>query len=263
MKLKLDENGNAVLVDGPNGTKLPIYIHDDGKEAPFDAGTTVATISRLNGEAKGHRERAEAAEGKLRAFEGIEDAEAARKALETVANLDAGKLLTAQKVEEIKVAAQQAAREQLTAAQKQHATELQTVKDENGKLTAHLHSEIIGGAFSRSKFIADKVAIPPDLLQSKFGHQLKVENGKAVAYDANGAQIFSRVRGGELADFEEAIEIIINAYPHKDQILKGEVRDGGGAGGGGGGKQKSAGKWDGNLAERTAAIASRFPNLST
>lgn len=262
MKLKLDENGNAVLVDGPNGTKLPIYIHDDNKEAPFDAGTTVATISRLNGEAKGHRERAEAAEVKLRAFEGIEDAEAARKALETVANLDAGKLLSAQKVEEIKAAAQQAAKEQLAAAQRQHATEIQTLKEENGTLTSHLHSEIIGGAFSRSKFITDKVAIPADLLQSKFGHQFKVENGKAVAYDSSGAQIFSRVRGGELADFEEAIEIVVNSYSHKDQILKGEVKDGGGAGGGGGKKQTNPGKWDGNLAERTAAVAARFPNLS-
>lgn len=261
MKLKLDENGNAVLVE-QNGVKMPVYIHDDGKEAPFDAGTTVATISRLNGEAKGHRERAEAAEGKLKAFEGIEDAEAARKALETVSNLDAGKLLTAQKVEEIKTAAQQAAKEQMAAAQKAHAIEVQTVKDENAKLTRHLHNEIIGGAFSRSKFIAEKVAIPADLLQSKFGGHFKVENGKAVAYDNDGNQIYSRVQGGNLADFEEALEIIVNAYPNKEQILKGQVKDGGGANGGGA-QQKQTGKWDGTLAERTAAVASRFPGLTT
>ncbi len=57
MKLKLDENGHVVVSDGK-----PVYVHDDGKEVAFDAVGTVATISRLNGEAKSHRERAEAAE---------------------------------------------------------------------------------------------------------------------------------------------------------------------------------------------------------
>lgn len=32
MKLKLDDNGNAVLQDGK-----PVYVHDDGKEIAFDA----------------------------------------------------------------------------------------------------------------------------------------------------------------------------------------------------------------------------------
>ena len=80
MKLKLDEAGHAVLQDGK-----PIYIHDDGKEVPFDAAGTVATITRINGEAKGHRERADAAEKALKGFDGITDPAAAIKALETVA----------------------------------------------------------------------------------------------------------------------------------------------------------------------------------
>ena len=77
MKLKLDEAGHAVLQDGK-----PIYIHDDGKEVPFDAAGTVATITRINGEAKSHRERAEAATTALKAFEGITDPAAAIKALQ-------------------------------------------------------------------------------------------------------------------------------------------------------------------------------------
>ena len=55
MKLKVDEKGNAVVVDGK-----PVYVHDDGKEIPFDALSTIATIGRLNAEAKGHREAKEA-----------------------------------------------------------------------------------------------------------------------------------------------------------------------------------------------------------
>lgn len=45
---------------------MPVYIHDDGKEAPFDAAATVAAIRARNAEAKAHRERAEAAESKLK-----------------------------------------------------------------------------------------------------------------------------------------------------------------------------------------------------
>lgn len=242
MKLKLDENGNVVLQE-VNGLKLPVYVHDDGKELPFDAAATVAKIHTLNGEAKGHRERAEAAEAALKPFRdaGIEDPAAAKVALETVANLDSGKLLTAGKVEEIKVAARKAADDQLAAAQKNHAAEVEKYKADNAKLTQTLHNELIGGSFNRSKFITDKVAIPVDMVQATFGNHFKVEDGKIVAYDKAGNKIFSRSKPGDLADFDEALETIVDGYTHKDQILKGTVRDGGGAGqGGGGGGNKAA-----------------------
>lgn len=57
MKLKLDENGHVVVSDGK-----PVYVNDEGKDIAFDVSGTVATIARLNGEAKSHRERAETAE---------------------------------------------------------------------------------------------------------------------------------------------------------------------------------------------------------
>ena len=77
MKLK------TVTIDGKvyaevDGDK-PIYIHDDGKEMPHDAPHSVATIARLNNEAKTHREAKEAAEKALKAFEGIEDPAAAKR----------------------------------------------------------------------------------------------------------------------------------------------------------------------------------------
>ena len=97
MKLKLDENGNAVLQDGK-----PVYVHEDGKEVAFDAPGTVATITRLNSEAKGHRERADNAEKAVKAFEGIDDPAAAKKALATVANLDAKTLVDAGEIEKVK-----------------------------------------------------------------------------------------------------------------------------------------------------------------
>src|SRR5674476_814050 len=99
MKLKLDDAGAVVLADGK-----PVYVHDDGKELPFDAAT-VATIARLNAEAKGHREGKERAETALKAFEGLEDPVAARKALETVKNFKDKQLVDAGEVERVKAEA--------------------------------------------------------------------------------------------------------------------------------------------------------------
>ena len=65
----------AVVQDGK-----PVYV-ENGKEIAFDAAGTRQTISRLNGEAQGHREAKEAAETKLRSFEGL-DAAAARDAID-------------------------------------------------------------------------------------------------------------------------------------------------------------------------------------
>ncbi|MBB1630305.1 DUF6651 domain-containing protein [Cupriavidus sp. UME77] len=234
MKLKIDEHGHVVVQDGK-----PVYVHDDGKEIAFDAPGTVATISRLNGEAKSHRERAEAAEGRAKLFEGIEDADAARKALETVRNIKDGELITAGKVEEIRAAAKKAAEEQVAAASKSHVEELARVKTERDTLQSTLYDERIGGSFDRSKFIAEKLAIPGDIAKAAFGKAFKIEDGKTVAYDATGNKIFSRVRPGDIADFDEALETLVENYPHRDQILKGSGASGGGASGGGssGGKR--------------------------
>ncbi|HEX2554231.1 MAG TPA: DUF6651 domain-containing protein [Microvirga sp.] len=235
MKLKTVEvNGKTYAeVDGDK----PVYVHADGKEVAFDAPATVATISRLNGEAKGHREAKEAAEAQLKAFEGIEDAEAARKALETVKNLKDGDLVTAGKVEEIKAAAKKAAEDQVAQAAKASGEKIKTLETDLEKVTGQLYSEKVGGAFSRSKFISDKVAIPADLLQAQFGNRFKVEEGKIVAYDPNGSKVYSRAKPGEIAEFDEALEILVDAYPHRDAILKGSGGNGGGSrpsGGGGG-----------------------------
>lgn len=117
-----------------------------------------------------------------------------------------------------------------------------------------LYAEKIGGSFSRSKFIADKLAVPADMVQATFGQNLKVEDGKVVAYDAQGQKIFSRARPGELADFDEAIETLVSQYPHRDHILKSSGANGGGAQNGGGNNQNTKGNFGGGKEDRVAAI---------
>lgn len=250
MKLK------TVEVDGKQYAEIqdgkPVYVEDDGKEVAFDAIGTRNTISRLNAEAKSHRERADAAEKTAKAFEGIEDAEAARKALETVANLDAKKLVDAGEIEKVKSEISKAFQSQLDEANSKAQT-----------LEQQLYGEKIGGSFARSKLIADKLAIPADLVQARFGQAFKIEEGRVVAYDQAGQKIFSRSRPGEFADFDEALETLIEQYPHKDHILKGSGANGSGAQGSpGAGQQKhDPAKLGGTKAERLEAISARFKDI--
>lgn len=259
MKLKLDDAGNAVLQDGK-----PVYVHEDGKEVAFDAPGTVATISRLNAEAKSHRVAKEDAEKKLKAFEGIEDADAAMKALETIKNLDDKKLVDAGEVDKIKAAAKAAAEEQAAAASKAHAAELSKVKGQFDALQSMYHGEKIGSAFAGSKFVGEKLAIPGDLVQAKFGTAFKVEDGKLIAYDAAGNKIYSRVKPGEVAEFDEALEVLVESYPHKDNILKGTGSTGSETQHSRkpGDVKKPSGNLGGSRDERTKAIAARFPDLA-
>jgi hypothetical protein len=224
MKLKLTPEGHAVVVDGK-----PVYVHDDGKEIPFDAVGTVARISSLNAEAKGHREAKEAAEAKLKGFDGL-DPEAARKAVETVKNIDDKKLVDAGKIEEVRAAAVKTYEDRLKAMETAHANEINSAKERATKLEAQLHGELIGGSFARSKFISDKIAIPAEFVQATFGKNFKVEDGKIAAYDNSGNRIFSRTRPGDPnVDFDEAVEILVDAHPLKASILKGSGAQGGGA----------------------------------
>lgn len=221
MKLK------TVTIEGKTYAEVqddkPVYVGTDSRDVAFDAPATIATISRLNGEAKSHREAKEAAETKLKEFEGITDPTAAKKALDTVKNLDDKQLVAAGEVEKVKAEAIKAVEEKY-----------KPVVEERDKLKGDLYGEKIGGSFARSKFISDKVAVPSDIVQARFGSNFKIEEGKVTAYDSSGNKIYSRAKPGEGADFEEALEILIDAYPHKDQILKG-------SGGSGTGKQPGNG----------------------
>lgn len=222
MKIKTVEIEGKTYAEVQDGK--PVYVGDDGKEVAFDAPGTVATISRLNGEAKSHRERAETAEKTLKGFEGIADPAAAIKAMETIKSFDDKKLIDAGEVEKVKAEAIKAVEEKY-----------KPVVEERDGLKKSLHQEKIGGSFARSKFISDKLAVPVPMVEKTFGEHFSLEDGKMVAKDSNGNAIYSKSKPGELADFDEAMEIIVEASPYRDNIMKGLQQNGGGAKGGNGG----------------------------
>jgi hypothetical protein len=226
MKLKTIEKDGATYAEVKDGR--PVYVNDDGVEAAIDLPGTAATISRLNGEAKTHREAKEAALEKLKAFEGI-DPTAARDALDKIANIDAKKLIDSGEVEKVKEGISRALEAKAAEAQKAFEAQLSAERAKVAKLEGALHSEKIGGAFSRSEFIKNKLIIPPDLAQARFGQNYKLEEGTVVAYDDFGKMIYSASRPGEPADFEESIAFLVNNYPQKDHILKGSGAAGTGA----------------------------------
>ena len=223
MKLK------TVTIEGKTYAEVvdnkPLYIHDDGKEVAFDAPQTVATISRLNGEAKTHREAKEQFEAQAKAFEGLDPVKV-KEALNIVQNLDAKKLVDAGEVDKVKA--------EITEALKNtYEPQIQQLTTERDSVQQQLHSELIGGGFARSKFIQDNIAVPVDMIQATFGKNFQIENGKVVAVGADGQKIYSRTRPGEIADFDEALETLVGGYQHKDSILKGSQAGGGGFQGGG------------------------------
>lgn len=213
MKLKLDANGHVVVENG-----MPVYIHDDGKEIAFDAAQAVSKITALNGEAKTHREGKEAAEANLAKFANISDPAKAIEALELVSKLDQKKLMDAGAVDQVKA--------EIT---KSFQTQLDEATNRSKTLEGQLYDSMIGGNFSGSKFITDKIAIPADMLQARFGQSFKVEDGKVVAYDGTGNKIYSRAKPGELASFDEAMEFLVEQYPQKDHILKASGNSGSGS----------------------------------
>jgi hypothetical protein len=212
MKLKLDEKGNVIVSDGK-----PVYVKDDGSEVAFDVAGTLTNISRLNGEAKANREAKEAAEAKLSAFAGIDDPALALKAISTMKNLDDKKLVDAGEVEKIRVDAI-----------KSMEARYEPIVKERDTIRAQLHQEVIGGSFARSKFASEKLAIPVDLVEARFGKYFEMNEGKIIAKDTNGNPIYSPSNPAQYASFDEALEFHVNAYPQKDSILKGTGSSGAG-----------------------------------
>lgn len=225
MKLLLDAEGKVVVRNGK-----PVYVTDAGKEIEFDAAGTTATIQGLRTELGDMTKARDGLQTVAEAFKGLDPA-AARKALDTVKNLDDKKLIDAGEVEKVRNETKAALEAQF-----------EPVKRENESLKIQFFNEKVGGAFARSKFIGEKLAIPADFAQARFGQQVKLDkDGNIVVHHTSGEPVYSRANPGKIAEFDEAMEIVVDSYPDKARILKGSGATGSGtqngSGGGGGDKQ--------------------------
>jgi len=222
MKLKLDANGAVVVKDG-----LPVWEMPDGTELAYDVPAAHKKIGELTVEAKTHRTEKEAALTQLKAFEGV-DVEAAKKALVFAQSADGKKIMDDETIKATIANALKPVQDQLAEAQK-------NLEAKDG----HIYKLEVGNRFATSKFLTDKTLLTPDAAEALFGKHYKMESNKAVPSDANGNPIYSRTKPGEIAEFDEALEILYEAYPHKENYRKGSGHSGGGTPPGGGGKQGS------------------------
>jgi hypothetical protein len=217
--VEVDGKTYALVQDGK-----PVYKGADGKDVAFDAPGTVNTITRLTDESKGYKSRAQTAETTLKAFDGL-DAGAARDALDKLSKIDAKKLVEAGDMDAAIQAAIKPYTEKLAAAERTTA-----------ELTGTLTKATIGNRFGQSKFAAEKLTpAGVDLIRTLYGDRLKVDGEAVYGVGADGQKLYSRSRPGEVADFDELLESFVEAYPHKEHILKASGAQGSGAQGGGGG----------------------------
>jgi hypothetical protein len=210
---KLDADGHIVLKDGN-----PVYLNSSGQELSIAPDT----ITRLNSEAKTHREAKENAVNALKAFEGL-DALQARKAIETVTKLDAKQLIDAGKVDELK--------HQITS---QFTTQITEKEKAYAELQSKYDSILINNIFAGSEFLRNNIAVPRDMLEATFRNNFKVEDGQVHGYGKDGNRLLSKSKHGEYATAEEALQLLVEAHPQKDIIMKADLGSGSGSGGNGG-----------------------------
>jgi hypothetical protein len=164
-----------------------------------------------------------------------------------VQNLKDKELLDAGKVEAIKTELKDAHDKNLARVKAQFQEKEQGYQNTMAEKDGQIFELMVGNAFANSKFFAGKeplTVLPPDAALALFGKDFKVEKNKStdklhiVGY-YNGSEILSKQPDmvGEIAPVEEALEYLIERYPHKDRIMtagKSGSGAGGGEGGGGG-----------------------------
>lgn len=204
MKYVLTENGNIKTKDGK-----PIVIGDDGKEFIVDAIGNIGKINDLNSEAAGYRKKASANKKILESIpqEIIDNPKAAVEALKTVESLSDEHTL---QLETLK-----------TELKGGYEKQLQDKDKEIEDLNNNLLKTNVQNKFATSKTI-EKTLLTPGLAANAFMQHFKPDGSAEI----DGKVIYSPKKPGELADFEEALEIIINSRPDKDEIWKGTGANG-------------------------------------
>ena len=241
---KTDENGNLVVVDGN-----PVVITADGKEEAFSLESNKQYIESLKAEAIGHRQKGNGYKEQLQAFDGIDPVKA-REAMEKVKSFSEKDLIDAGKVEEIKAEMKRV-----------HDVQLAEANSKVDQYKHQMQSYIIGQSFGDSKFVTEKLNIPADMARTFFGNNFTVDaNNKVIAlHDPKNPEsiIYSDSNPGEPASFDEALAKFINAYQHKDTILKGSGNQGSGTSSG----EYSAGKkWNDYTESERVQLAKTNPS---
>ena len=226
MKLKLDDDGNAVLQDGN-----PVYT-DKGKDIAFDAPAAVGKIKE-QAEALDELEKSTSADAKkivkeLAAYERLGPVKEVRKAVQTTAALSEGDIDAAQLPVEL---------ENLKAERDTLQQELGDAKEALDSATGNIRGLTIGNAFANEPWIRenliDAFANEPAMLERIYGTNFENDGGKIVAKDSDGKPILSvdpETHKARPASFAEALDQLVGPTFRKPSGAKGSDAAGGGDG---------------------------------
>jgi len=196
----------------------PVWIDADGTERTIKR----ETIPHLQNEAKTYRTQLQEMQNKYKDFEGL-DAKAAREALEKMKTVDLSKMVEVGKIDEVKTTLKSEYDAQIGERDKKITT-----------LQERINGMIVDNAFANSEFIKENIAVPVEMFRAAFGQHFKIEDDKLQAFDRAGNRIMSKKNLGEFADFEEAVELLVEGYSQRDAILKAPDQRGSGSRGNGG-----------------------------
>jgi len=196
---KMDADGKIETKDGN-----PVWLDANGGESVMKGDS----IARLNSEAKTLREGKEAAEAKLKTFDGVDPVKA-KEAVDKLAQIDQGQLIAAGKVDEVK--------QQITA---QFTAQIAERDKALNDMKSQYDNTVIANVFAGSQFIRENIAVPVDMFEATFKNNFKIEDGKISAYDRSGNRLMSKKNIGDYAEPDEAFSMLVEAHPQRDTILK-------------------------------------------
>jgi len=267
MRLKLNDDGFAFVSDDGH----PVYLLDDeGKEEQaVDVPALYTKVPALTQEATKYRKQRNEVRDSLKLFEGVEDLAdwktKAEQAIETVQNLKDKELVDAGKVEQIKSAMKDAHAQELREIKASYDTKINEMQGSLSNKDGKIYDLMVKSNFHKSPFFSGseqnppKTILLPDIAYKYFKDHFKVEEGDngdlvTIGYDIKGNQLYSPKRPGELADFDESMQQIINSYAGKDDIMR-PAKGGSGATGGSGGGVGPKGEIEKLEADYKAAMA--------
>lgn len=141
-------------------------------------------------------------------------------------------------IDEIKRQLGESTREKIESIQKDFSSKEEKYQMELMEAEDQIRKLMINDKFSSSDFIKKNCAdIPIDIIINSFSNKFKVEKDEdgrriTVGYKTDGKPIYSEIKTGDLADFDEAVGKMIKEDKNSGFYLKGIV--GAGTGGGGG-----------------------------
>lgn len=180
------------------------------------------TISSLMGENKTRRTEVNNLKTQLKAFEGL-DADAAREALTLAEKYKGKEMIDSGEFDAFKAQMTQQYQGQLDEA-------LRGLADRDSRIEGLLRRS----AFDGSKFVRENIAVPPEMFEAMFAKHLKSTPDGLIPVGRDGETIYSKKNMGKVASFDEAFQILVEASPYKDTLLKAPSASGSGNKGAGG-----------------------------